>query len=613
MVRLPAVIFPNSVEVRLKPQVPPQLDVPNPIVDAAWEARIVVPAVPLLKVPLKARFPAVMDRALFPVLNAEATVKVPVPSLSVSASIVVAPADVKLSLMLMPLVALRVVAPAADIPPVVASKVMEPADEVSNTPEAREMLSSESTELLESPSRIRLPAEVILLAMSNPLAADNVRAPCPVMVPPLWPMVNFPRELKLLEIEEKVISEFTRLRSPFFEILPNSVSSIFIPKPELKPMPKEPPSETLMVVEPVPLFKEPVRVKSLAVMVSALFPVDKVPEDIVKSPEPLLSRSASRATAPVAVKPLARVIPELAVMVTAPTDDNELLTVMLPLELSVSAPLLAVIDPPEAPRIMFPPDEVIFIPLASESALPPCRVMSPVPVKVLLLKVRPLAAVIVTAPRAVKLSVTVMEEPVEVRVTLPRPEIPPVVASSDKAPPALKLMPPAKVNLSVEADPLSSASASIVRDPVVLIPLFKVTPLLAESEISPAPVKAPVRVILESAVRVKAPAALIPPLVALKEISPALVKVIPLTKLILSTGSLVSTPLSESPSRARDPTVVVRSELTSIPFTALAVKAENEEAELSKTIAPFEPDRCASTFNSTPFAKLVVSWVNPST
>ena len=70
------------------------------------------------------------------------------------------------------------------------------------------MLSSESTELLESPSRIRLPAEVILLAMSNPLAADNVRAPCPVMVPPLWPMVNFPRELKLLEIEEKVMCTY---------------------------------------------------------------------------------------------------------------------------------------------------------------------------------------------------------------------------------------------------------------------------------------------------------------------------------------------------------------------------------------------------------------------
>ena len=182
MVRLPAVILASSVEVKLIPQVPPQLDAPSPIVDVAWEARIVVPAVPLLKVPLKARFPAVMDRALFPVLNAEATVKVPVPSLSVSASIVVAPADVKLSLMLMPLVALRVVAPAAGIPPVVASKVMEPADEVSNTPEAREMLSSESTELLESPSRIKLPAEVILLAMSNPLAADNVRAPCPVTV-----------------------------------------------------------------------------------------------------------------------------------------------------------------------------------------------------------------------------------------------------------------------------------------------------------------------------------------------------------------------------------------------------------------------------------------------
>ena len=96
MMRLPAVIFPNSVEVRLIPQVPPQLDAPSPIVAPDKEARIVVPAVPLLKVPFRARFPAVMDRALFPVLNAllETRVKVPVPSLSVSASKVAAPADV---------------------------------------------------------------------------------------------------------------------------------------------------------------------------------------------------------------------------------------------------------------------------------------------------------------------------------------------------------------------------------------------------------------------------------------------------------------------------------------------------------------------------------------
>ena len=125
------------------------------------EFRIVVLVVPLLKVPLRARSPAVMDRALFPVLNAppEARVKVPVPSLSVSASKVVVPADVKSSLMLMPLVALRVTAPAADMPTVVAFKVREPAETV--------------------------PAEMVLLLMVNPLVPDNVRAPCPVMVPPL--------------------------------------------------------------------------------------------------------------------------------------------------------------------------------------------------------------------------------------------------------------------------------------------------------------------------------------------------------------------------------------------------------------------------------------------
>ena len=155
IVRLPAVIFASSVVDKLMSPV-----VPNPIVFADLEFRIVVLVVPLLKVPLRARSPAVMDRALFPVLNAspEARVKVPVPSLSVSASKVVVPADVKSSLMLMPLVALRVTAPAADMPTVVAFNVREPAETV--------------------------PAEMVLLLMVNPLVPDNVMAPCPVMVPP---------------------------------------------------------------------------------------------------------------------------------------------------------------------------------------------------------------------------------------------------------------------------------------------------------------------------------------------------------------------------------------------------------------------------------------------
>jgi len=115
-------------------------------------------AVPLFKVPLKARAPAVMDKALFPALNVspEARVKVP-PFASVSALNVVVPADVKSSLMVMPLVALRVTAPATDIPTVAAVNEMAPAWAVRVAPEDREM----------------------------PLAPDNVRAPCPVMVPPL--------------------------------------------------------------------------------------------------------------------------------------------------------------------------------------------------------------------------------------------------------------------------------------------------------------------------------------------------------------------------------------------------------------------------------------------
>ena len=165
------------------------------------------------------------------------------------------------------------------------------------------------------------------------------------------------------------MAPFNRLISPVPVILLASVVVRFIPNPELKPIPKEPPSETLMVVEPVPLFRVPVRVISLAVTVNALLLVDKLPDERVKSPAPLLLRSASKSTTPEAVTLLARVIPELAVMVTAPTDDNELLTVILPLELSVNAPLLAVIEEPA--RVMFPAEEVMFMPLASESALPP--------------------------------------------------------------------------------------------------------------------------------------------------------------------------------------------------------------------------------------------------
>ena len=415
-------------------------------------------------------------------------------------------------------------------------------------------------------------------------------------------MVNFPEELKL-EPATKVMAPFTKLRSPVPIILASSGVVRFIPNPELNPIPKEPPSETLMVVEPVPLLRVPVKTRSLAVTVSALLVVDKEPDEIVKSPEPLFSRSASRATAPLAVKLAAKVIPELALRVADPAAVSVLLIVILPFDESVNAPF-AVIDPVEAPRVMFPADEVMAMPLARVSALPPCRLTFPEPVSVLLLSVKPLLAVIVTDPAETSALLTLIVEAVEVRVRFPDEVVLP--AARVKAPAELKVIPLPKDN-GEEFALMFKASDEVE------MPLFKVIPEFAVMATAPVAVMAPVIVMLVGAVRVKAPAVVIPPLAALREMLLALVKVIPLANVMLSFADKVSTALSESPSRLRAPVVVVRLALTSMPSTALAFKVENEEAEPSKITAPFEPDTCASTFSSTPFVKVDVVWVIPLT
>jgi len=349
-----------------------------------------------------------------------------------------------------------------------------------------------------------------------------------------------------------------------------------------------------MVVEPVPLSIAPVKTRSFAVTVRALLVVDKVPDEIVKSPAPLLSRSASRVTAPFAVKLSARVIPEFALSVAAPAEVNALLTVTLPFDESVNAPF-AVMDPPEAPRVILPPEEVMPMPLTSVSPeLPPCRLIFPVALNVLLARVRPFA-VIVTVPAEDKALFTLVA-PVEVRVRFPK-EL---------------MVPPARVKALAEfrAIPLANdrveefALMSKPPDEVVML-LFKVMPEFAVRATAPAAVKLPVKVMLEGAVKVKAPAAAIPPVVALKEMFPALVNVTPLAMLILSFGDTPSATLLESPSRVRAPAVVVRLALTSMPLTALAVRAENEEAAPSKKIPPLAPDTCAS-LSSTPPVKVEV-------
>ena len=177
-----------------------------------------------------------------------------------------------------------------------------------------------------------------------------------------------------------------RLRSPVIKA--SSALLIFIPaNPEVNPNPKLPLLDTLMVVALVPVFIDPVTLKSLAVIVKALLVVDKAPEMVVV-PVPEF-----RSTVPFAERP-AREIPELAVRFAVVTEVNALPTVILPVEIRVSEPLLAVIVDP--PKVMYPPEMLISI--ARERELPPCRLMFPAAVSVLLPIVRPLLAVIVIAP-----------------------------------------------------------------------------------------------------------------------------------------------------------------------------------------------------------------------
>ena len=183
-----------------------------------------------------------------------------------------------------------------------------------------------------------------------------------------------------------VMLPLIRLRSPV--ISASSALLIFIPaNPEVNPKPKLPLFETLRVVALVPGFSDPVKTKSLAVILRALFDVVTAPV-IVVDPVPEF-----RSTVPFAERP-ARAIPELAVKLAVVTEESELLAVILPVEFRVSDPLLAMIVVP--PKVMFPPE--ILMPLARERELPPCRFMFPVAVKVLLLRVKPLLAVIVTSP-----------------------------------------------------------------------------------------------------------------------------------------------------------------------------------------------------------------------
>ena len=160
-------------------------------------------------------------------------------------------------------------------------------------------------------------------------------------------------------------------------------------------------------------------------------------------------------------------------------------------------------------------------------------------------------------------------ELVEVRIKAPAEVV--LLALSVNAPAELKVTPLPNANTEEFALMLKSPED-------VVMPPFKVIPELATRATVPAAVKLPVVVMLVGAVSVNPAAAVIPPVMALKLIAVALFRETPLAKVILSFGSIVSMPLSESPFKLIAPVVVVISALTLIPLTALASSEENEES-----------------------------------
>ena len=268
------------------------------------------------------------------------------------------PDAVKSSFNVMAPAASRVTAPGAVIPPLVESRVIVPPEDVSDTPEPRVIPSPVWLELFESPSKAMFPAAVMLVSIPRPLVAAKVMVPLPVIVPPLCPITSLP--VRFTDVPDSiVILLFIRLRSPVIKA--SSALLTFIPeKPETNPNPKLPLLDTLIVVALVPVLIDPVKLKSLAVIVRALLVVDNAPViEVVPVPE-------SRPTVPFVERP-ANEIPELALKFAVDSDVIKLFAVIFPVEFKVTEPLFPVMFVP--PKVIFAPE--MFIPLAKDRELPP--------------------------------------------------------------------------------------------------------------------------------------------------------------------------------------------------------------------------------------------------
>ena len=253
---------------------------PSPI-PVLSESITVVAAAPLVIAPvaLIERSLAVIDSVLPPVLNVALALILNVPVLSlasVSASMVVNPAVVRLSSIVIPSAAFSVSVPAPVSLPVVAPSVIDPAD-VSVKPVAKSILSAfPSLALFASPSRARLPTSVVrftVRSISSSACASsalNVEAVVAKLIRPVASSVVVPLMLLLLA----ALMLFTVTLPPVWSVKPVAViscsSAPLMFKPlvtAVAPRPIPVPSESISVVAAAPLFKAPLvfKLRSFAV------------------------------------------------------------------------------------------------------------------------------------------------------------------------------------------------------------------------------------------------------------------------------------------------------------------------------------------------------------
>ena len=148
---------------------------------------------------------------------------------------------------------------------------------------------------VEVPATVNATAPVIVPVFAVALKPLNVEPPVEKAIleeskSTVVILVLFAELIPFTVIAPAVLSPIVSVPAVMF---PSSDPAIVI-FPAVDPSPILPPSDTRIVVVPVPVLIDPDRPKSFAVIESALPPVEIVPAVLLKSPEPSLLESASK-------------------------------------------------------------------------------------------------------------------------------------------------------------------------------------------------------------------------------------------------------------------------------------------------------------------------------